>query len=296
MRNDSRGFTLIEIMVALVIFSVVATVLTRLIITSQRVTTSQVVRANLQSNLRVGSMVVPNELRMLNQADSTDILDVSDTSITYRAMRGYYVLCEAITSGTSIKMTRYLPSAFAFDYRLPAAGDSLFLFYENDTLKMTDDKWHRVKVNSVAASTCGAGAWNTKTALTVTLNAAVPGTLALYLPGAPIRTYEITKLSLMTSGSQKWLGMCVVTSAGACSLEPVVGPLAPTNGFKITRYDSSGTAVTGNTFANRNSLKSLTISFIGVGEQNIARSGSGGIGALYDTLTTVVTLRNVKQN
>lgn len=292
----TRGFTLIEILVALVIFSTVATVITRLLITSQRTTTAQAVRANLQSNLRVGSMVVPNELRMLNQSDSTDILDISDTSIVYRAMRGYYVLCEAITSGTTIKMLRVLPSAFSFDYRAPAAGDSLFIFYENDTLKMSDDKWHRVKINSTAASTCSGAPWDGQTALTVTLNASVPGTLALYLKGAPIRTYEITRLSLMSSGGQQWLGMC--TGGTSCTLEPVVGPLASSGGFLITRYNDAGAVVTGNTFANRNSLRSMTIRFIGVSEQAISRGGgpTGSIGTIQDTLTTVVTLRNVKQN
>lgn len=306
MRNLTRGFTLIEILVALVIFSTVATVLTRLVITSQRTTTAQAVRAGLQSNLRVGSMVVPNELRMLNQSDSTDILEISDTSITYRAMRGYYVLCEAITSATSLKMVRYLPSAYSFDYRAPVANDSLFLFFENDTMKISDDRWVRVGISSTAAGTCtnwpSTGA-NT-TALTVTLQA--PGILnaswdwTKFLTGSPIRTFEITKLSIMTDADGvKWLGMCT-GSSGGCTLEPVVGPLAATNGFKILGYNDANAAVTlnGANFATRNSLRSMRITFIGVGEQQVNRSGgpTGGFSTIQDTLSTVVTLRNVKQN
>ena len=303
MRTNTRGFTLIEILVALVIFSTVATVLTRLLITSQRTTTAQSVRASLQSNLRVGSMVVPNELRMLNQSDSTDILDISDTSITYRAMRGYYILCSAITSATSLKMVRVLPSAYSFDYRAPTSNDSLFLFFENDTMKISDDKWVHVGISGTSSATCAN--WPTTgantDALTVTL--ASPGIVnaswdwTKFLTGAPIRTYEVTKLSTMSSGGQTWLGMCVYTSTG-CSLEPVVGPLASSGGFKITRYDDDGTEVTGNSFSNRNSLRSLKIRFIGVSEQAISRGGgpTGGLGTIQDTLTTVVTLRNVKQN
>ena len=305
MRKQTRGFTLIEILMALVIFSTVAMVLTRLLITSQRTTTAQAVRASLQSNLRVGSMVVPNELRMLNQADSTDILDVSDTSITYRAMRGYYVLCEVPTSATSIKVIRVLPSAYSFDYRAPVVNDGAFLFWEGDTLKISDDKWVHVAVSATAASTCNwpppATGTVSTTSLTLTLNPGIPtGTYALssFITGAPLRTYEITKLTLMTSGGQNWLGMC--TGAAGCTPEPVVGPLASTNGFKILAYNDVGTAVTlnGATYAQRNSLRSMRITFIGVSEQAISRSGgnTGGVEFIQDTLTTVVTLRNVKQN
>ena len=303
MRNTSRGFTLIEILVALVIFSTVATVLTRLLITSQRTTTAQTVRANLQSNLRVGSMVVPNELRMLNQADSTDIVDVSDTSITYRAMRGYYVLCEVPTSATSIKVIRVLPSPYSFDYRAPAVNDGGFLFWEGDTNKISDDKWVHVAISAKANSTCNwpppASGTVATTSLTLTLNPGIPtGTypLANFMTGAPLRTYEITKLTLMSSGGQNWMGMC--TGSAGCAPEPVVGPLAPTNGLLITRYNDVGTVVTGNTFANRNSHRSMRIRFIGVSEQAISRGGgpTGTLGTIQDTLTTVVTLRNVKQN
>ena len=125
---NRRGFTLIEILVALAVFGLVAASFTQVIVTSQRVTATQQARAGLQSNLRVGSMMVPNELRMLNQSDTTDILDVSDTSIIYLAMRGYYTLCAAPTTTTSIGVMRVAGSGLNFDYRAPAAGDSAFIF------------------------------------------------------------------------------------------------------------------------------------------------------------------------
>ncbi len=296
MRPSRRGFTLIEITVALVMFSIVATVLTRMLILSQRVTTAKSVRASLQSNLRVGSLVVPNELRMLNQSDSTDIADVSDSSITYRAMRGYYVLC-AVTSATSIKVINVQPSPYSFDYRAPVSGDSVFIFFENDTLKMSDDKWAPAQLTGAAASTCTFGGVS-RVAHTFTLGGAVAGINTTRFPltgfvlGAPVRTYELTRISLFTSGGQKWMGMC--TGSATCTLQPVLGPLA-TNGLTITRYNDVGTVVTGNTFANRNSLRSLKIRFIGIGEQIISRGGDSR-SVIQDTLTTVVTLRNVKQN
>ena len=296
MRPARRGFTLIEITVALVMFSIVAMILTRMLIVSQRVTTAQATRAALQSNLRVGSLVVPNELRMLNQSDSTDIAAVSDTSIAYRAMRGYYVLCSPVTSATSITVINTQPSGFTFAYRPPAAGDSAFIFFENDTLKISDDKWIPVEISGVTASTCTFGG-TSYAAHTLTLagSGIVDATHEhdLFLVGAPVRTFELTRLALYEAGGQKWFGMC--TGSLDCTLQPVLGPLAATNGVTITRYNDVGGVVSGTSFAERNSLRSLRIRFIGVAEQAISRGGDGK-SLIQDTLSTVVTLRNVKQN
>lgn len=298
MRNDRRGFTLIEILVALAIFGVVAATMLRVLMTAQRVTTAQTVRATLQSNLRVGSLVLPNELRMLNQSDTSDILSISDTSIIYLAMRGYYTLCAVPTSATSITVADSQPSGLTFGYRAPAANDSMFLFYENDTLKMSDDKWVRLKISAVSNTTCSFPVAST-TAKTLTLagSGIVTGTypLANFLKGSPLRVYEITRLSLFASGGSNWLGMC--TGDVACALQPVIGPLAASNGLTLTRYDTAGAVVTANTLAARNSLRNIQIRLIGIGEQNISRgSATGGLSVLQDTLTTSVTLRNVKQN
>jgi prepilin-type N-terminal cleavage/methylation domain-containing protein len=295
--RDRHGFTLTEIIVALITFSIVATVLTRVLMSSQRVTTAQQTRAMMQSNLRVASFVVPNELRMLNQSDTTDILDVSDSSITYRAMRGYYVLCSQPTSATSITVTRVENSSFGFDYRVPAAGDSAFIFFENDTLKMSDDRWVRVGISAAASTTCGYPVAGTA-ARTFTLSGSGINTtaapLAGFMYGAPVRTYEITKMALYTADGAKWLGMC---TGDGCTLQPVVGPLADAGGFLLTRYNDVGTVVTGNAQADRNSLRSLRIRFIAKSEQAIGRGvGDAQRSTILDTLETVVTLRNVKQN
>ncbi|MDP9144424.1 MAG: hypothetical protein M3N43_06970, partial [Actinomycetota bacterium] len=221
-------------------------------------------------------------------------------SITYRAMRGFYVLCGGgISSATTVVVTRSAVStAFGFDYRLPVAGDSVFIFYENDTLKMSDDRWIRAGVSSVSATTCAYPA--SGDALTLGLSgtgintAAAP--LAGFLQGAPVRSFEITKLALYEADGAKWLGMCS-GSGGACTLQPVVGPLADASGFLLTRYNDVGGVVTGNTLTDRNSLRSLRIRFIAKSEQAVGRGvGDAQRETLLDTLETVVTLRNVKQN
>jgi prepilin-type N-terminal cleavage/methylation domain-containing protein len=296
-----RGFTLVEIMVALAVFGLVAAAFLQVILTGQRVTAMEQARAGLQSNLRVGSMMVPNELRMLNQADTSDIVSISDTSVVYLAMRGYYTLCAAPTTTTSIKVMRVPATGLNFDYRPADSLDKAFIFYEDDTLKMSDDKWIRVGISAVSgATTCTypSGTATSRSALTLTLaSPAIPGTVTLnrFLEGSPVRTYEITRMSSFTSGGQNWFGMC--TGSATCTLEPVLGPLAATNGVTITQYDTAGTAVHASTLAQLNSLRSMQIRFIGISDQQVARgTGNANLGYVTDTLTTVVTLRNVRQN
>ncbi|MBW8772550.1 MAG: hypothetical protein JF590_04555, partial [Gemmatimonadetes bacterium] len=165
---------------------------------------------------------------------------------------------------------------------------------------MSDDKWVRVGVSAVSgATTCTypSVSGSSRASLTLTLSPGIPGgyTLNRFLEGSPVRIYEITRMSLFSSGGQNWFGMC--TGDTACALQPVLGPLAATNGVTITRYDSAGTAISGNTFANRNTLRSMSIRFIGTSDRQVSRgTGLANLGYLFDTLTTVVTLRNVRQN
>ena len=64
--TQRRGFTLIEVLIALVIMGIVTGALYRLLNTSQRLSLAQAEQVSLQSNVRTGSLVVPNELRELN--------------------------------------------------------------------------------------------------------------------------------------------------------------------------------------------------------------------------------------
>ena len=61
-----RGFTLVEVLLALVIMGVVAGAIYRLLNTNQRLSLAQAEQVSLQSNVRTGSLLVPSELRELN--------------------------------------------------------------------------------------------------------------------------------------------------------------------------------------------------------------------------------------
>ncbi|MGH7590320.1 MAG: PulJ/GspJ family protein [Gemmatimonadales bacterium] len=299
--RPTRGFTLVETLIAMVLLGLVSVVIYKMLITTQRVTDAQAERGDLQVNLRAGVLVIPNELRQITIGTSTtldtvsDIRDVTDTSITYRAMRGFYTICATPASAMTLTVTN--AAGFSSEYRAPSSNDSAFVLWEGDTTKTSDDAWVQVGLASVTTTTClYAGAL--RSAYTFTFvgsgipNASFP--FAKIQPGSPVRTYETVQLSLYASGGQNWLGMKV----GSGSMQPVVGPLAPTSGglygFQLTYFDSTGTALTASA-SNVPKIRTIKIALRGVTNDQVALAGRTRT-AIQDSLVTYVTLRNAPFN
>src|ERR1044072_8074223 len=101
--NRRRGFPLPEIRVALTVMLIVSAAVYKLLVTTQRVSRDQAERVALQSNVRIGSQAVLNDLRALGSftggaADRNDILTIAPTAMSYRAMRGAGFVCETPTA------------------------------------------------------------------------------------------------------------------------------------------------------------------------------------------------------
>ena len=120
--RHSRGFTLIELLIALVMMGVVTGGLYAMLIRTQRLTRAQTEQLSLQSTVRSASLVVPSELRELNNVvgaatpgPQVDLVAQAPTSITYRAMRGLGFVCQV--TATEIRVLKDQWSA----YRDPVA-------------------------------------------------------------------------------------------------------------------------------------------------------------------------------
>ena len=61
--TDRRGFTMVELMVALVLTLMVGGVTYALLVNSQRVSRSQTEHVGMQDNVRSGALIVASELR-----------------------------------------------------------------------------------------------------------------------------------------------------------------------------------------------------------------------------------------
>jgi len=260
MHRLEQGYTLVEIMIALVITLVVAGALHDVLRSTQRLSRVQIDQAALQSNLRAGAIVVANEMRELGPAD---ILGVSPTAITYRAMRGVGFLCQAAVAGTlRIARTQFT------GHRDPQPGrDSLLVFAPGEK----GGTWVAAALTSVStAGECpGTGPG---ISLTTPNGAAVAGLEV----GTPVRITEIMELRLYQSEGKSWLGARSVSAGEA--IQPLVGPLADGNGFDLESLSESGDAT-----LDLTRIKSIRAAL---------RGGLEGSAAPQQQLSARVTLRS----
>jgi prepilin-type N-terminal cleavage/methylation domain-containing protein len=229
-----RGFTLVEIMLALAVTLIVTGAMYNLLLNTQRLTRTQSARVAVQSSVRAGALIVANELSELNaisggSTSQNDILALGAHAITYRAMRGIGFICQSAGTGV-IRLAR---SSFS-GHRDPQAGrDEALVFVPGDSATSTDDAWVTVKIAAVAATFACPGVGGP--GITLTLSAS-PSPVLLE-EGTPVRLVEPMELRLYQSGESWWLGARSVNTGEA--IQPLVGPLAP-RGFELEYLDHLG--------------------------------------------------------
>ncbi len=272
----AAGYTLAELMMALVLTGLVATALIRALLVIRRAAEAQVETAAMEGALRGGALLSAAELRELGGDSVTeDILAFAAESLTYRAGRGSGIACRV--GGSAIVLDASLQSG----YRQPQPGrDSLQLFVEGDPLTRSDDRWVRLPILSVTADSCRGGA---ALALGTVLDTVLvpPGAVDSL---APARIFEIMQLKLYSSGGTRWLGARSV-SAGE-SIQPVLGPLASA-GFQLTGLDSTGSPTT-----QPSRMRGLRIQLRGTPAHAVHWGGMAPALLRSDSVDLVVTLRN----
>src|SRR5204862_6148668 len=92
LRMSRRGFTMVELLLALVLLGLVSAALYRVLVNNQRLYLAQTQRIDLSQNIRAASNILPAEFRELDATDG-DIIAMSATSISIRAMRWLSFVC-----------------------------------------------------------------------------------------------------------------------------------------------------------------------------------------------------------
>ena len=283
MASSSRGFTLMELMIALVVFAIAAGAISKFALNSQRLSQAQVEIIAMQSNLRTGILVVPTELRELAASGTgSDILAMASTSITFRAMRGVGFMCQISPTEIRLLDTGSIPF---YGTRVIIAGrDSVIVFVENDPDDSLDDAWLVLQPTAVdLASTCGVNA-----AVRLTFNdfsGLLTNGVADLQVGGPVRSFEVMQVAQMTSGGATWLGARSV-SGGQATLQPVLGPLQ-VNGLLLEYFTGTGVATTAPT-----AVRQIRITLRGLTQRAVSRTLEDSRAFLQDSLITTVTLRN----
>ena len=298
--GERRGFTLVELMVALVLGTMVAGLIHRQLLHGRRLARAQLERTALQDNVRVAALLLAGELAPLGYDEVTpeaaaamgaavelrsDLRTLGPGAVTYLALRGAGHVCGAAPAPTAeIVIASHLWRA----HRAPRSTDSLLVLVENDPATNADDAWIHLGVLSSVASSCPSGEAG------VVIRVGVPASLAPEVleritAGSPARLAEVMQIRHYASGGKSWLGMRSVSTGEA--ITPVAGPLADSTatvrGLTLRYLDARGAPT-----SEPSAVRAVEAELIGVTDQPI--QGRDMRRALIDSfaLTTRVTLRN----
>jgi prepilin-type N-terminal cleavage/methylation domain-containing protein len=298
--SGRRGFTLVELAVAMVLGLMVGGLVHRMLLHGQRLARAQAERLALHDNVRVAALVLAGELGGVGYDEITpeasaalgypaairsDLLSIAPGEVTYLAGRGGGRVC-GIAPGPPAEIV-VLESSWE-SLRAPRATDSLLVFAESTPATGADDAWIHLGIVSVGVGSCpgGEAGFAVRVAAPPPLD---PAALDRVTPGSPARLAEVMQMRYYRSGGKSWFGMRSVSTGEA--ITPVAGPLADSSagvrGLTLV-YRDAADAPTSDPAA----VRAVEIALVGVTDQPV--HGRDLRSPLPDSfaLTSRVALRN----
>lgn len=266
-RASRRGFTLIEIMIAVTLLGIIGSILTTVLVRQQRFHRAVAQVTDARARMRDIATILPTDLRSISTA-GRDILGITDTSIQFRAFVGSAVLCN-YASATMIDLP---PQELASGNVLaswinpPQPNDIAFIYDSGTEAGNQDDTWGTFQVTDTASEANAAwcptargfatAADATKRRYRITLGVA-PNPARNEL-GAPIRFAREVRYSVYLASDEQWyVGFQSCTpvfgtnNPGTCGAREVLaGPVKPgtadttTSGLYFVFRKRDGTRVT----------------------------------------------------
>jgi len=247
-----RGYSIIELLIALVLLSMVSAAIYKVLVNNQRLYLAQTQTIDLNQNMRAAVAILPAEFRELDAADG-DIQAMTATSITIRAMRQLAFVCLTPPLGGGIgQLTLTIRKTPMYGTRQTFnVNDSLLIYWEGNPLTRADDQWLLGQVKTVVPGpVCTQdtlAAVNQGYTLTLQpqwINNAALNVANAITRGAPVRGFDNVTYSVYQSPTDNnwYLGQTNNSAGGG--IQPIIGPLIGANGVTFSYYDSVGT-VTG---------------------------------------------------
>ena len=280
------GFTLVEVLVALVLAVMLGGVIFQVVQGESRFATVQSAREEVQQNARGALEIVASELR---SAHRQGLVAADTNQITFLLPRIWGISC-GNASATSLSVV------------FPNAGGTAFTLNEASGLmadSTSGNDWGpnpvstaRAVVTGLAAVNLGASgnpcaavrstAGTNLVAYTLTgtgFPASVPAGRTVYL-------YQLMRYDVGQVGSEWWVRRSNGTPGGS-NQQPLAGPLNDQNGLAFMYFDETGTRIAQpvNTFATLKTVARIKVTVN-------TRSRAQGRANLTETQSTSILLRN----
>ena len=249
-RARRPGITLVDLVVALALFSVVATLMLSVLRGQQRFHVGALQIIETKRSVHQAVDLLYRELRGTSGAD---IYAVSDSSIWFRSVHGASAVC-AIDSGraslTLPGMTPRDPTGVSAFLTMPRAGDSVLLFDPGDSATADDDRWRgHVLTTDPSGGSCPvrpfglARPGEVARGIGIAVAPPVPPSVGV---GSPVRFFRPASYSLYRSAGGEWMLGYSTCATGACTVrQPLSGPYLPhasggVSGVAFRYYDAQG--------------------------------------------------------
>lgn len=256
-----RGFTLVEMLVAIVLLAIVGGTLMRVISRQQRFYRGVSDVMDQRSQLRQALGVLARDLRQSSSVGG-DILSLSDSAVEFNTLVATGIICAVGAGRTQIDLP---PVSLANGQTLtniassPRDGDLLFAYNDSTDMGTALDRWQQDTVvsSTQTTATCVGAPYTDavndagKPRWRIAVTGALSPNVAL---GNPVRVTRRMRYKLHQAQDGLWyLGWSDWNGSAWSALEPVSGPYRPysTNagapsGLTFRYYDSTGVEITSN--------------------------------------------------
>lgn len=238
--SDRRGFTLVELIIVALLGSLMVMTAYQVLVTNQQTYRVQNSKMQVQQSTRAAMEVLFGELREVS-SQGADIVNFAADEIEFRAMRTVGAVCDVDYALLGVIPTMTVRKVLD-DF---AAGDSIFVFADNDPFLTADDTWIKANVTSVdTTAVCTDINGTTYEATRMNFTGQVAAFVAdTVREGAPMRDFTRLTYGLMDYNGEDYLGR----SENNGDWSPLVGPLAGATGrpgLEFAYLDSDGNATT----------------------------------------------------
>lgn len=314
------GFTLVELMVAMVLGAIVGATLVASIAGQQRFFRGASAINSLRNQLRQAAALLPSDLRPISRRGG-DIYSLTSEQIDFRSVMGSSFICAKPTNTTivvpPIQVAKNNSLTAWIDQ--PQVGDSMLVYDDSILVSTSDDTWRAYKISAITAvtgvnacplRTAAAGGFvepadATQPSYQITVDGSNPLRTSNYV-GNAVRFFRRVKYGLYQAAADNnwYLGYsdCAFLAGRGgtpCSaMRAIAGPLnayteggAATNGLNLQYFDSTGTALNPSVLGAAKRVARIRIALRAQTDAAVHTPNAPG-GTFLDSLVVHVGLRN----